>query len=130
MKTVVKKKSSAVEKLSKKAKKKAGDAELAEEHELKVSTWLTSLIEKSHFFKLRDLTITGDVWVDRERAAVRDIQENRIIECDRDKTFILVDEIFPYNGRARQQKVFCHFPCHLSWLSSSYQVFAQFLSIE
>ena len=84
MKAVVKKKSSAVEKLSKKAKKKAGDAELAEEHELKVSTstWLTSLIEKSHFFKLRDLTITGDVWVDRERAAVRDIQENRIIECE------------------------------------------------
>ena len=38
MKTVVKKKSSAVEKLSKKAKKKAGDAELAEEHELKVNT--------------------------------------------------------------------------------------------
>ena len=81
MKTVVKKKSSAVEKLSKKAKKKAGDAELAEEHELKVSTH--EEIEKvSHFFKLRDLTITGDVWVDRERAAVRDIQENRIIECE------------------------------------------------
>ena len=39
MKAVVKKKSSAVEKLSKKAKKKAGDAELAEEHELKVNTW-------------------------------------------------------------------------------------------
>ena len=38
MKTVVKKKSSAVEKLSKKAKKKAGDAELAEEHELKVNS--------------------------------------------------------------------------------------------
>lgn len=38
MKAVVKKKCSAVEKLSKKAKKKAGDAELAEEHELKVNT--------------------------------------------------------------------------------------------
>ena len=38
MKAVVKKKSSAVEKLSKKAKKKAGDAELAEEHELKVNS--------------------------------------------------------------------------------------------
>ena len=58
MKGVVKKKSQAVEKLSKKVKKKAGDAELCEEHEL----------------RLRELSITGDVWVDKERAAVRDIQ--------------------------------------------------------
>ena len=54
----MKKKSQAVEKLSKKVKKKAGDAELCEEHEM----------------KLRDLSLTGDMWVDRERAAVRDIQ--------------------------------------------------------
>ena len=40
-------------------KKKAGDAELTEEHEI----------------KQRDLSLTGDMWVDRERAAVRDIQE-------------------------------------------------------
>ena len=60
MKGVVKKKSQAVEKLSKKVKKKAGDAELCEEHEL----------------RLRELSITGDVWVDKERAAVRDIQES------------------------------------------------------
>jgi len=58
IKAVVKKKSQAVEKLSKKVKKKAGDAELCEEHEM----------------KLRDLSLTGDMWVDRERAAVRDIQ--------------------------------------------------------
>ena len=85
MKAVVKKKSSAVEKLSKKAKKKAGDAELAEEHELKVNTSHEEGIQVciSFFVKVRDLTITGDVWVDRERAAVRDIQENRIIECER-----------------------------------------------
>ena len=59
MKAVVKKKSQVVEKLAKKVKKKAGDAELAEEHEM----------------KQRDLSLTGDMWVDRERAAVRDIQE-------------------------------------------------------
>ena len=58
IKVVVKKKSQAVEKLSKKVKKKTGDAELCEEHEM----------------KLRDLSLTGDMWVDRERAAVRDIQ--------------------------------------------------------
>ena len=58
IKAVVRKKSQAVEKLSKKVKKKAGDAELCEEHEM----------------KLRDLSLTGDMWVDRERAAVRDIQ--------------------------------------------------------
>ena len=58
MKAVVKKKSQAVEKLSKKVKKKAGDAELCGEQEV----------------RLRELSITGDVWVDRERAAVRDIQ--------------------------------------------------------
>ena len=62
IKAVVKKKSQAVEKLSKKVKKKAGDAELCEEHEM----------------KLRDLSLTGDMWVDRERAAVRDIQVNHL----------------------------------------------------
>ena len=36
MRAVVKKKSQAVDKLAKKARKKAGDAELAEEHEIKV----------------------------------------------------------------------------------------------
>ena len=36
MRAVVKKKSQAVDKLAKKARKKAGDAELAEEHEVKV----------------------------------------------------------------------------------------------
>ena len=61
MKAVVKKKSQAVEKLSKKVKKKAGDAELCGEQEV----------------RLRELSITGDVWVDRERAAVRDIQVRR-----------------------------------------------------
>ena len=40
-------------------------------------------VSVTFFVKVRDLTITGDVWVDRERAAVRDIQENRIIECER-----------------------------------------------
>ena len=43
MKAVVKKKSQTVEKLSKKVKKKSGDAELCEEHEI----------------KMRDLSITG-----------------------------------------------------------------------
>ena len=40
MRAVVKKKSQAVDKLAKKARKKAGDAELAEEHEIKVGATL------------------------------------------------------------------------------------------
>ena len=62
MKGVVKKKSQAVEKLSKKVKKKAGDAELCEEHEV----------------RLRELSITADVWVDKERAAVREVGDQRL----------------------------------------------------
>ena len=44
--------------------------------------FVVQMIWSIFFYQVRDLTITGDVWVDRERAAVRDIQENRISECE------------------------------------------------
>ena len=47
MRAVVKKKSQAVDKLAKKARKKVGDAELAEEHEIKVRGYTRALNEIS-----------------------------------------------------------------------------------
>ena len=52
MRAVVKKKSQAVDKLAKKARKKAGDAELAEEHEIKVRGDTRALNDISRKFSL------------------------------------------------------------------------------
>ena len=54
----MKKKVAGVEKAERKVRKKPESAELAGERELRV----------------RELSIAGDTWVERERAAVRDIQ--------------------------------------------------------
>ena len=52
MRAVVKKKSQAVDKLAKKARKKAGDAELAEEHEIKVRSYTRAVNDILRTFSL------------------------------------------------------------------------------